>query len=382
MSKNKRGKNKGQNRPGQRDGLGRLRRASVKPTTRLGNLSRHSDDEEYLEQHEGTRRNHHTGESLLAKFNRLTEDDEEPSGIQGVVCGFQGKFVDVRSMQGEEFTCEIRTALTKKLQGVRNPICIGDRVYFDKTPEGDPFISGLIPRDNQLARADSHNKSLLHVFAANVDCLIIVTSILAPDIKPALIDRYLLIAHYNNIEPIIVINKCDLGNADYYADIYKQLEYDVFCTSSTTDKTDSELERLKEYLKGKQCVVAGQSGVGKSSLLNAMFPSLALRVGEISDTHQKGRHTTTAAQSFPLEHETVLIDTPGIRECAISEMSVLDVALHYRDIAAYHHECKFSNCTHIHEPGCAVKEAVENEDISVFRYESYVGVISEDLADN
>ena len=186
VSKYKRGKNKGQRGPNQKDGLGRLRRASAKPTTRLGNLSRHSEDEEFLEQHEGQRKNSHTGQSLLAKFNRLAEDDENPEGTPASVCGFQGKFIVVRDQDNTEHICEVRTALKKKLQGVRNPICIGDRVHFDRTPEGDPFINVLLPRDNQLARADSHNKSLLHVFAANIDCLIIVTSILAPDISPSI----------------------------------------------------------------------------------------------------------------------------------------------------------------------------------------------------
>lgn len=383
VSKYKRGKNKGQRGPQQHDGLGRLRRASAKPTTRLGNLSRHSDDDEFLEQHASDRRVSHTGESLLAKFNRLAADDDEaPPGQPATVSGFQGKCIDVRDSEGNEHSCEVRSALKKKLQGVRNPICIGDRIYFDKTPEGDPFITALLPRDNQLARADSHNKSLLHVFAANVDRLIIVTSMLQPDIRPALIDRYLLIAHYNNIEPLIVMNKCDLGDPGYYADIYRRLDYPVFCTSSTSDTNSDEKEKLREAIKGQQCVVAGQSGVGKSSLLNAMYPGLDLRVGGISDAHQKGRHTTTAARSFPLADNTVLIDTPGIRECAISEMTPLDVALLYRDIAAFHHECKFSNCTHIHEPGCAVKRAVDDEEISVFRYESYCGVVQEDLSDN
>ena len=381
VSKYKRGKNKGQRGPNQKDGLGRLRRASAKPTTRLGNLSRHSDDDEFLEQHDGDRKNSHTGQSLLAKFNRLTEEGQALDGTPAAVCGFQGKFIVVRDAENAEHICEVRTALKKKLQGVRNPICIGDRVHFDRTPEGDPFINALLPRDNQLARADSHNKSLLHVFAANIDCLIIVTSILSPDIRPALIDRYLLIAHYNNIEPIIVINKCDLGDPSYYTDIYRTLDYPVFCTASTEDNDNDEREALRQYLIGKQCVVAGQSGVGKSSLINALFPGLDLRVGDISDTHNKGKHTTTAAQSFVLDKDTVLIDTPGIRECAVCEMTPLDVALLYRDIEQYHHDCKFSNCTHIHEPGCAVKEAVEDEEISVFRYESYVGIITDDLAD-
>ena len=377
----KRGKNKGQRGPNQRDGLGRLRRASVKPITRVNGWERHSEDDAFLEQHSSDRRNIHTGEHLLAKFNRLARDEKEPQGEAGVVCGFQGKFIDVRTADGEELPCEVRSALKKNLQGVRNPICIGDHVFYEKTPEGDPYITALGERENQLARADSHNKSLLHVFAANIDHLIIVSSLFSPDLRTALIDRYLLIAHFNNIEPIIVINKCDLGNPKPYAEIYQHLQYQVFCTSSVQQDKDSEVERLRTTLAGKQCVVAGQSGVGKSSLLNAMYPMLDVRVGEISDTHNKGRHTTTAARSYVVDHDTVLIDTPGIRECAVSEMTPLDVALLYPDIATFHHQCKFNDCTHVHEPGCAVMQAVESEEIHGLRYESYLGIISDDVSD-
>lgn len=378
-------KDKGKRGPQQRDGLGRLRRASEKDTTRERGWERHSDDDAFLEKHAELRKKSHTGEHLLAKFNRLALDHNAkrraPSGIPADICGFQGKHIIVRNQENQEITCETRSALTKKLSGVRNPFCVGDHIRYDFTPEGDAYISTLLPRENQLARADSHNKSLLHVFAANVDHLLIVSSLMMPDIRLALIDRYLLIAHYNSIEPIIIINKCDLGNPEVYADIYRRIGYTVFCTSaSATGPSNIQVEKLREKISGKQCIVAGQSGVGKSSLLNAMYDNLNIRVGAVSDAQQKGRHTTTAATSYLVGDGTIIIDTPGIRECGISEMNQLDVALLYPDIAAFHHQCKFNDCSHTHEPGCAVKSAIENEDIHILRYESYINIITEDCS--
>ncbi|NRA40518.1 MAG: ribosome small subunit-dependent GTPase A, partial [Planctomycetes bacterium] len=328
--------------------------------------------------HAELRKKSHTGESLLAKFNKLAVDTDEQSGNSADICGFQGKHIVVRNQHQEELICEVRSSLTKKMSGVRNPFCVGDHIRYDLTPEGDAYITALLPRDNQLARADSHNKALLHVFAANVDHLLVVSSLLMPDIRLALIDRYLLIAHYNSIEPIIIINKCDLGNAQAFAEIYRKIGYHVFCTSAT-DENQPEINALRQRITGKQCVVAGQSGVGKSSLLNAMYPGLNIRVGSVSDAQQKGRHTTTSATSYMVGDGTTIIDTPGIRECGVRDINALNVSLLYPDIAAYHHQCKFNNCSHIHEPGCAVKEAVEREDIHYLRYDSYLNILNEDI---
>ena len=376
------GKDKGRGRS-QQAGLGRIRRASAKNRKRIAGWERYAEDDAFLEQHATDERTSHTGERLLAKFNRLARDESEGTGIEASVYGFEGAHVLVRTAE-EQWSCEIRTVLKKQLRGVRNPIAVGDRVRAEK-PEQDSeagIITALLPRDNQLARADSHNKALVHVLAANIDDLVIVTSMRMPEIRSGLIDRYLLIAHYNNIRPIIVLNKADLADPSEYAALYRGLGYDVFTTCADPDHPNGEIDALRNTLKGKTCVLAGQSGVGKSSLVNILFPSIEARVGQVSEIQQKGRHTTTAARSYRVNGGGQLIDTPGIRECGITGMSQLDVALLYPDIAALHHQCKFPDCSHTHEPECAVKAAVENGTLALSRYESYLSIISEDLAES
>jgi ribosome biogenesis GTPase len=333
-----------------------------------------------LEQHEGDRRVVHTGESLLAKFNRLARSQASETGLDGTISGFDGTRFIVRDAQCNEVGCDIRTALKKMLRGVKSPLCIGDRVRFQFQP-GDGtsgVIVALLPRTNQLSRSDSHNRALEHIFAANVDRLLIIGSIEQPSLRPALIDRYLLIAHYNGIEPLIVLNKADLGDPEPWRALYARLGYTVCRTVVSSGQR--QLDQLDEHLRGRSCVVAGQSGVGKSSLIRALAPDLAIRIGDISQVLQKGRHTTTSARSYLLPEGICLMDTPGIRECGIPPMSRLDVALHYRDIAALHHDCRFPNCSHSHEPGCAVKAAVEAGTIASSRYDSYRSIIDEDLA--
>lgn len=262
------------------------------------------------------------------------------------------------------------------LGGVRSPLCVGDRVRFLDDPDDTPVITALLPRRNQVARVDSHNRALLHIFAANVDRLVIVASLGIPELRPGLIDRYLIAAHIDDIEPLVVINKCDLGDSQAIAGLYRQLGYQVFCTCAGPHPT---LDGLDAAIAERTCVFAGQSGVGKSSLIKAIAGDLDIRIGDVSTIQHKGRHTTTSARSYPLGQGATLIDTPGIREFAIPELDALDVALLYRDLAAHHHECRFPNCTHVHEPACAVQAAVAAGTIARTRYESYLSIISDDL---
>lgn len=377
------GKDKGRRGYSQQAGLGRIRRASAKGRRRIGNWERHAEDDVFLERHAANERVSHTGANLLAKFNRLARDESEGAGQEAEVCSFAGTFVMVRNERQGEWPCEIRTILKKQLRGVRNPLCVGDRVRA-VPPEQDAesgMITALLPRQNQLVRADSHNKALIHVFAANIDDLVIVAATRLPDLRPGLIDRYLVIAHYNGIKPRIVINKADLEDPANTRDLYRGLGYDVYITCADPDQPSGELERLRQDLVGRTCVLAGQSGVGKSSLANVLFPKLEARVGSISDQLGKGRHTTIAARSYQVAGGGRLIDTPGIRECGITGLEPLDVALLYRDIASFHPDCKFPDCSHTHEPECAVKAALAEGRLARSRYDSYVSIITEDLAD-
>jgi ribosome biogenesis GTPase len=366
---------------GARSGLGRLRKANAKQQSRIGNLERFQEDEDYLAQHEGQQRMQHTGLSLMAKFNRMSEqfsmEDNELTCYPGEVCGFEGIHTIVRNKEGKEFRCQVRRLLKKMLRGEKSLLVVGDEVIFAQTLEDDWVIERVLPRKNQLERRDSHNASLSHVFAANVDYLVIVAALQDPIIKTGLIDRYLLIAHLADVPAVIVFNKSDLAAAADYSKLYTGLGYQRFVTEAHTAQGD--INALRDYLKGKSCVFAGQSGVGKSSLINACYPQFNIRVGKVSEVLHKGKHTTTASRSYLLADQTRLIDTPGIRELGVRLDSALDAALHYPDIAALHPECHYPDCSHTHEPDCAVKQAALEGRIARSRFASYLALLENDL---
>ncbi|MFW5830317.1 MAG: ribosome small subunit-dependent GTPase A [Planctomycetota bacterium] len=358
-----------------------MRRAASKNRRRLGDWTAYATDEAFQERHDADERFADTTGSLLAKFNRLARDLADEPGQDADVCGFEGTRVLVRSREGLEIPCEVRRILKKQLTGVRSPISIGDAVrfqYIESSDQQEGVVVALLPRRNFLARTDSHNRALLHVFAANIDRMVIVASAAMPDLRPALIDRYLLISHAFDVQPVIVINKCDLTDSSATVRLYQDLGYPVHCTACR-DTAGADLDGLRSSLAGGTCVFAGQSGVGKSSLIKALAPEQEIRIGAVSEVQQKGRHTTIAARSYRLPPDITLIDTPGIRECGIPALAPLDVALLYRDIARYHPECRFPNCSHIHEPDCAVQTAVKDGRIARSRYESYRAILAEDL---
>lgn len=370
------GKHKGGKDRTQRPGLGRLRRANHKQTARLGGWADRVEDDAYLERHGQLGRRSHAGESLLARFNRLARDLADGAGEPGEVCGVEGTAIQVRLDDGRELPCSIRRRLKKLVSGESNPLCVGDRVRVDCGD--DPVVTAVLPRRNQLARADSHNRSLEHVFAANVDLLLVVAATTGPDFKPGLVDRYLAIAAFNGVPAALAITKCDLAPAQH-AELYRNLELPVFTLGLPPDgEPAGDLAGLRGLLAGRTCVFAGQSGTGKSSLLNALHPGCGARVGLVA-SEGFGRHTTVSAHSFLMPDGSRIIDTPGIRECTLAGLSPLDLALHYRDIARLHPHCHFRDCTHLHEPGCAVRAAAETGSLAATRYESYRSIVAEDL---
>jgi len=367
-------KYKGKDLHNPRDGLGRLRRAHGKTAGRQSGFERLADDEEAAERLVLSGRRSHSGESLLAKFNRLAQV-QVAVGEQGEVSGFTGRTVLVRLADGREVDCEIRRNLKKRIAGVSNVLCAGDRVQVVSDTHGQ-VIEAVEPRRNQLERGDSHNKALVHVLAANLDRLVIVATCRDPELKPALIDRWLLIANASGIAATLVLNKADLGVDETMTQVYRRLGVTVFTT--TAIQGGGQLDELRAHLTGQACVIAGQSGVGKSSLVNALFPALAARTGVVALAGH-GRHTTTSARSYVLPGGGRLIDTPGIKECAIGGIEALDVALHYADFAPLHAACRFADCTHRHEPDCAVRAALARGEIAPTRYGSYLAILAEDL---
>ncbi|TVR13770.1 MAG: ribosome small subunit-dependent GTPase A [Planctomycetota bacterium] len=377
------GKDKGHQNAGlARNGIARLRRAHSKSRTRPGNLQRLELDEDLLLKHSDDAHADTSG-TLLARFNQmsahLNQASNDTACVNGEVCGFEGPTIVVRFDDGEEIPCQLRRRIKKLLRGEKSPLAIGDRVRVSTTAEGDRVIEGVHPRDNQLVRRDSHNASLDHVFAANVDALVVVSAVRDPHLKTGLIDRYLLIAALADIPAVVVINKCDLAESDTAAELYKRLHIPVFCTSTTSPHYLPEIAALRQHLRGRACVFAGHSGVGKSSLINALYPQFQARVGDVSQVLHKGRHTTTSARSYLLDDGSRLIDTPGIRELGVRVATAVDAALLYSDIAHYHPQCRFPNCSHTHEPDCAVKQAVRDGHIALSRYGSFISLLAHDL---
>jgi ribosome biogenesis GTPase len=378
MSEPRGGKDKGRDQHHARAGLGRLNRANRKGAGREGDLTRLVGDDDALHDTVAYRRVSHTGESLLAKFNRLAKASSDRAGEPGEVCGFDGGFVLVRDASGRETPCQVRRLLKKMLAGESSPLCIGDHVRTGAADDGSRVIEAVLPRTNQLERADSHNKALRHVFAANIDRLVIVGSMADPKLKTGLIDRYLVIAAAGGVMPIVALNKRDLADPLPVAARYRDLGYAVVMTRGDHSGDDGVAE-LRQLLTSTACVFAGQSGVGKSSLVAALFPGLSVRVGAVSDALGKGRHTTTSARSYLLADGTRLIDTPGIRECALSGFTPVDVALRFPEMAALQPQCHYADCTHRHEPGCAVLAAVAAGTVHGERYASYRAIVDEDL---
>ena len=266
------------------------------------------------------------------------------------------------------FQCATRRLLKNLSTDQRHVVAAGDVVFFRPESATHGLIERIEPRTSVLART---SKGRQHVLVTNVDQLLIVASAAEPRLKPNLIDRFLVEAERTRIAPVICINKIDLVEpADLMplAGVYGQMGYEVLLASAAKE---IGIDRLRSLVENKETVVAGQSGVGKSSLLNAIEPDLALRVGEVSQENQKGKHTTTVARLIPLAMGGYVVDTPGIRQFQLWDVIPEEVAGYYRDIRPYVSLCHFPNCTHTHESHCAVKDAVADGRLDVRRYESY-----------
>jgi ribosome biogenesis GTPase len=274
----------------------------------------------------------------------------------------------VEDDKGRLFRCATRRLLKSLSTDQRHVVAAGDRVWFRPTEQKEGFIERVEPRHGLLCRT---SRGRQQVMVANVDQLLIIGSAAEPLLKPHLIDRMLITAEKARIRPIICINKIDLidpVDLQPLMGVYGQMGYQVLVLSA---ETGFGVERLRRLIANQQSVVAGQSGVGKSSLLNAIQPDLHLRVRTVSDETQKGRHTTTTAQLIPLECGGYIVDTPGIRQFQLWDVSPEEVAAYFRDLRPFVSRCRFPNCTHTHEDGCAVKDAAADGRVDVRRYESY-----------
>jgi ribosome biogenesis GTPase len=288
---------------------------------------------------------------------------------RGRVLCVQGLESRVESEAGAIYRCVTRGLLKTLQTDQRHVLATGDIVWF--RPEGDQHgvIQRVEPRHGVLSRT---SRGRQHVLVANVDQVVIVASAAEPHLKPNLVDRLIVTAEKNGIRPIICINKIDLidpADLQPLIGVLSQLGYDVFPASV---KTGLAIDRLRRAMLGKASVVTGQSGVGKSSILNCIDPALKLRVQQVSAESQKGRHTTSTARLLPLKPSGYVVDTPGIRQFQLWDVVSQEVAGFYREFRPYVSKCRFPDCTHTHEIDCTVKGAVADGHIDPRRYESYV----------
>jgi ribosome biogenesis GTPase len=304
-------------------------------------------------------------------------DVDSNLGRLGRAIAVHGLSSVVHDQEGNVFRCATRGLLKSLSTDQRHVVAAGDLVWFRTVSDTEGIIERVEPRRGVLSR---NSRGRQHVIVTNVDQLLIIASAAEPSIKPNLIDRFLVTAEKSGIAPIICINKIDLvepAHLQPLIGVYGQMGYQVLLLSA---ETGFGMERFRHILVGKESVVAGQSGVGKSSLLNAVDKNLALRVRAVSEENQKGRHTTTAAQLMPLSFGGYVVDTPGIRQFQLWDVIPEEVAGFFRDLRPYASLCRFPNCTHTHEDGCAVKDAVADGKLDARRYESFCYLCEGDQA--
>ena len=300
---------------------------------------------------------------------------------EGIVIKSTGSWYEVRNADGVVSLCRLRGKI--RLDGLRttNPISVGDKVFYEKENNKDTcVINKILPRHNVIVRKSVNLSKASHIIASNIDQAILVATVAHPRTSTGFIDRFLVTAEAYHIPVTIVFNKYDLYDDEQKEIVksliktFEEIGYRSFVVSAVTGYN---CDRLRDVMKDKVNLFSGHSGVGKSALVNRLDANLNVRVGEISDVHEKGKHTTTFSQMFPLDFGGYIIDTPGIKEFGLYDMEKETLAQRFPEMRRLMHECKFANCTHIHEPHCAIKQAVKDNIIADWRYTDYCNMMEE-----
>lgn len=300
--------------------------------------------------------------------------------MNGRVIKSTGSFYLVRTAQQEIIECRIRGKFRLGNKKLTNPVAVGDVVEFDLDDRipGKGMIHTIAERENYLMRKSNKLSSQYQIIASNLDQILLVATIARPRTTTVFIDRILLAAEAYQIPVLLVFNKKDIYTPEEnhilkeYVNIYEQIGYETMVISAF-DEIDLEL--LKRPLNGKISLITGHSGAGKSTIMNQLNPALNIKTGSISKYHQRGMHNTTFAEMHPVSTDTYIIDTPGIKDFGVVEFEQDNISLYFRDIRPFAGQCKFNNCSHIDEPGCAVLEAVSSGKLQLSRYESYLNVL-------
>lgn len=301
--------------------------------------------------------------------------------MQGLVTKSTGSWYSVMNeATGEQLECRLRGQF--RIHGIKNtnPVIVGDRVEYDIEKDGTGVITQIALRKNYIERKSTNLSKIRHLIAANIDLAFLVITLREPRTSLGFIDRFLVAAEGFRIPVCLVFNKMDLYNeaekavVDELTELYTKVGYQALHTSVVTGMG---IDGLREKISGNVCLFSGHSGTGKSAIISAIDPTLNLRTGDISKVHNKGKHTTTFAEMFPLAGG-YMVDTPGIKEFGLIQYSKEEIRDYFPEIRAYNNRCKFDDCSHTHEPGCMVQEAVENGAIAMSRYLNYIAILEAD----
>ncbi|AIY13196.1 ribosome small subunit-dependent GTPase A [Cellulophaga baltica] len=302
--------------------------------------------------------------------------------MQGVVYKSTGSWYTVKTAEGSFYECRIKGKF--RIKGIKstNPVSVGDHVTFEVETIGDEtigIINAIADRRNYIIRKSVNLSKQTHIIAANLDQVFLMITLNNPPTSTSFMDRFLVTAEAYHIPTILLFNKIDTYNEEetdeikYLAALYRSIGYTCIGISSTTGKN---IDKVKELMVGKTSMFSGHSGVGKSTLVNALEPKLDLKTKKISVQHAQGQHTTTFAEMYDLDFDARIIDTPGIKGFGIVDMEKEEIGNYFPEFFALKQHCKFNNCLHIEEPKCAIKEALDNDEVAWSRYRSYVQMVN------
>ena len=302
--------------------------------------------------------------------------------MKGLVIKNTGSWVTVRLDDGKTVNCRMRGVLRLKGMRCTNPVAVGDWVQVEDKAGDAPVVGDIEPRRNYIIRRSSNLSKEFQIIAANLDQAVLVVTLTNPVTSTTFIDRFLATAEAYQVPAVLAFNKTDLlvtdelhQQLDGLKTLYEAIGYKVVSMSAVTGEG---ADALRGILKGKMSLLSGNSGVGKSSIINLLVPDANVRVGDVSQTHHKGMHTTTFSELLDLPDGGAIIDTPGVKAFGTIDFERAQVAHYFPEIFRISADCRFNNCTHTHEPGCAVLAAVEQGEIAATRYQSYLSILDED----